>query len=38
LSKEDGLIWLDAYEKMLDGVLNLEVDTAKDLGLTGSKT
>ena len=32
LSKENGLIWLDAYEKMLDGVLKLEKDTAKDLG------
>ena len=32
LSKENGLIWLDAYEKMLDGVLKLEEDTAKDLG------
>ena len=33
MSKEDGLIWLDAYEKMSDGVLKLEKDTAKDLGL-----
>ena len=32
VSKENGLIWLDAYEKMLDGVLKLEEDTAKDLG------
>ena len=24
LSKENGLIWLEAYEKMLDGVLKLE--------------
>jgi hypothetical protein len=32
LSKENGLIWLEAYEKMLDGVLKLEEDTAKDLG------
>ena len=32
MSKEDGLIWLDAYEKMLDGVLKPEEDTAKDLG------
>ena len=32
MSKEDGLTWLDAYEKMLDGVLKLEEDTAKDLG------
>ncbi len=30
MSKEDGLTWLDAYEKMLDGgVLKLEEDTAK---------
>ena len=32
MSKENGLIWLDAYEKMLDGVLKLEEDTARDLG------
>ena len=32
LSKENGLIWLEAYEKMLDGVLKLEEDAAKDLG------
>jgi hypothetical protein len=32
LSKENGLVWLEAYEKMLDGVLKLEEDTAKDLG------
>jgi hypothetical protein len=32
LSKENGLIWLEAYEKMLDGVLKLEEDTAKGLG------
>ena len=32
LSKENGIIWLEAYEKMLDGVLKLEEDTAKDLG------
>ncbi|MBV8350234.1 MAG: hypothetical protein JOZ49_22785 [Mycolicibacterium sp.] len=31
LSKENGLIWLEAYEKMLNGVLKLEEDTAKDL-------
>jgi hypothetical protein len=31
LSKENGLVWLDAYEKMLNGVLKLEQDTAKDL-------
>ena len=32
LSKENGLIWLEAYEKMLDGVLKLEEASAKDLG------
>ena len=32
LSKENGLVWLEAYEKMLNGVLKLEEDTAKDLG------
>ena len=32
LCKENGLIWLEAYEKMLDGVLKLEEDTAKGLG------
>ena len=32
LSKENGLIWLQAYEKMLDGVLKLEEDAAKGLG------
>jgi hypothetical protein len=32
LSKENGLIWLEAYEKMLDGVLKLEEDAAKGLG------
>ena len=31
-SKENGLIWLEAYEKMLDGVLKLEADAAKGLG------
>ena len=31
LSKENGLVWLEAYEKMLNGVLKLEEDTAKDL-------
>ena len=31
LSKENGLVWLGAYEKMLNGVLKLEEDTAKDL-------
>ena len=37
LSKENGLVWLEAYEKMLNGVLKLEEDTAKDLVPTGSK-
>ena len=32
LSKENGLIWLQAYEKMLDGVLKLEENAAKGLG------
>ena len=32
LSKENGLIWLQAYETMLDGVLKLEEDAAKGLG------
>jgi hypothetical protein len=32
LSKENGLAWLEAYEKMLNGVLKLEEETAKDLG------
>lgn len=31
LSKQNGLIWLEAYEKMLNGVLKLEEETAKDL-------
>lgn len=31
MSKENGLVWLEAYEKMLNGVLKLEEDTAKDL-------
>jgi hypothetical protein len=31
LSKENGLVWLEAYEKMLNGVLKLEQDTAKEL-------
>ena len=30
-SKENGLVWLEAYEKMLNGVLKLEEDTAKEL-------
>ena len=32
MSKENGLVWLEAYEKMLNGVLKLEEDTAKELG------
>ena len=32
LSKENGLIWLGVYEKMLDAVLKLEEDRARDLG------
>jgi hypothetical protein len=32
LSKENGLVWLELYEKMLDGVLKLEEDRARDLG------
>jgi hypothetical protein len=32
LSKQNGLVWLEAYEKMLDGVLKLEEDAAKGLG------
>lgn len=31
LSKENGLVWLEAYEKMLNSVLKLEEDTAKEL-------
>jgi Mg2+ and Co2+ transporter CorA len=31
LSKQNGLVWLEAYEKMLNGVLKLEQDTAKQL-------
>ena len=31
LSKENGLVWLEAYEKMLNGVLKLEENTAKEL-------
>ena len=38
LSKENGLVWLEAYEKMLNGVLKLEEDTAKDLGPDGVET
>lgn len=32
LSKENGLVWLEAYEKMLNSVLKLEQETAQDLG------
>ena len=37
LSKENGLIWLEAYEKMLDGVLELRRTPPKISVLTGSK-
>jgi len=29
LCKENGLIWLEAYEKILHGVLKLEEDTVQ---------
>ena len=32
MSTEDGICARPCYEKMLDGVLKLEEDTAKDLG------
>jgi hypothetical protein len=32
LSKQNGLLWLGVYEKMLDTVLKLEEDRARDLG------
>jgi len=32
LGKQSGLVWLEAYEKMLNGVLKLQQETAKDLG------
>jgi hypothetical protein len=32
LGKENGLVWLGVYEKMLDAVLKLEEDRARDLG------
>jgi hypothetical protein len=32
LGKQNGLVWLEAYEKMLNGVLKLQQETAKDLG------
>lgn len=32
LGKQNGLVWLEAYEKMLSGVLKLQQETAKDLG------
>ena len=38
LSKENGLVWLEAYEKMLDGVLKLEQDTAKELSVDWVET
>ena len=36
LSKENGLAWLEAYEKMLNGVLKLEEETARTSERTGS--
>ncbi len=38
LSKENGLVWLEAYEKMLNGVLKLEQDTAKELSIDWVET
>jgi hypothetical protein len=38
LSKANGLAWLEAYEKMLNGVLKLEEETAKDSGADWVKT
>ncbi len=38
LSKENGLVWLEAYEKMLNGVLKLEQDTAKELSVDWVET
>jgi hypothetical protein len=38
LSKENGLVWLEAYEKMLNSVLKLEQDTAKGLGVDWVET
>jgi hypothetical protein len=32
LSKSNGLVWLQAYEKMLNGVLKLQEETATDIG------
>ncbi|MGY4646475.1 hypothetical protein [Mycobacterium sp. URHB0021] len=32
LSEKNGLIWLEVFEKVLDGMLKLEEDTAKVLG------
>jgi hypothetical protein len=32
LSKKNGLIWLEMYEKMLKVLLKLEEDAARDLG------
>jgi hypothetical protein len=32
LGKQNGLVWLEAYEKMLNGVLKLQQETATDLG------
>lgn len=38
LSKANGLIWLEAYEKLLDGVLKLEEETANELDPDWVKT
>ena len=38
LSKENGLVWLEAYETMLNGVLKLEQGTAKELSIDGVET
>ena len=37
LSKQNGLIWLEAYEKMLDGVLKLEEDRQRSQFRLGRK-
>ena len=36
LSKENGLVWLEAYEKMLNGVLKLELRRRRTWVRTGS--
>ena len=37
LSKENGLVWLEAYEKMLNGVLKLEETPRGNRARTGSR-